>query len=248
MLIKEIKKAGKNEYKLILKDKEIILYEDLLIKYNILLKKEISEDLLKEVEKENTYYEAYNKALSYLEIKMRLEKEIEEYLKNKYDQKIINKVISKLKKEDYLNVSKYIIAYINDKINFANDGPYKIKRDLINKGIDESLINIESIDQELITSKLERLITKYSNINKNNSKNIIKSKVMSHFSLLGYDKELINDVFDNLNITGDNTKIKKDYDKLYEKYSKKVSGYKLDVLLKQKLYQKGYSIDEINNL
>ena len=40
--------------------------------------------------------------------------------------------------------------------------------------------------------------------------------------------------------------IKKDYDKLYSKYKDKYDSYKLKSYLKGKLYQKGYTIDEIN--
>ncbi len=248
MIINKIKKTGKNKYKIIVDNKEFVIYEDILIKYNLLYNKKVDDKLLASIEKDNIFYEAYEKSLKYLDIKMRLEKEIYEYLINKYEINIINKVIDKLKKEGYLDVNKYITAYINDKINFTNDGPYKIKRDLINKGIDESIINIESIDYDLIKTKLDRLIIKYSNLNKNNSRNVIKSKTLTHFSLLGFDKELIEEVFENLNISGDKNKIKKDYDKLYSKYSKKLTGYKLEATIKQKLYQKGYSIDEINNI
>ena len=42
--------------------------------------------------------------------------------------------------------------------------------------------------------------------------------------------------------------IKKDYDKLYSKYKDKYDSYKLKSYLKGKLYQKGYTIDEINKV
>ena len=39
---------------------------------------------------------------------------------------------------------------------------------------------------------------------------------------------------------------KKIYDTLYKKYSSKYEGYELDMIIKQKMYQKGYDISEIN--
>jgi len=247
MLIKNIKKLNKNKYKISFVDKELIVYEDILIKYNILSNKNIEDKTLKEIEKENIYSEIYEISLKYLDIRMRLEKELRLYLKDKYDEKNINKVIERLKKEEYIDDSKYVKAYINDKINLSKDGPYKIKRDLAQKGVDESLINID-IDDNILREKLEKLIIKYSNINRNNSLNVIKTKILNHFTILGFDKELILEIFDSLNIKGDNNKIKKEYDKLINKYSKKYTGYKLEFTIKQKLYQKGYSIDEINNI
>lgn len=248
MLIKEIKKLKNNKYKITYDDKILLVHEDILIKYNILTKKNIDDKLLIEIEKENIYLEAYDKALRYLGIKMRLEKDIYTYLKDKYDNKTINKVIDKLKKEGYLDTNKYIKAFINDKINLTNDGPYKIKRDLINKGIDESLIDLDIIDINIIKDNLTKLIIKYSNINRDNSISVIKSKTLNHCLLLGYDKELILDIFDSLNIKENTNKIKKDYDKLINKYKTKYTGYKLEATIKQKLYQKGYSMDEINNI
>lgn len=248
MKINKIIKQSKNKYKIILEEKEFIVYEDLLIKYNILTSKNIDETLLKKIEKENTFYEVYEKALKYLDIKMRLEYELISYLKRSYDIKIVEKVIEKLKKENLINDNKYVKAYINDKIALSSDGPYKIKRDLINKGIDESIINIDDIDINLIEEKLRKLIIKYSNINKNNSKSVIKTKVINYFIMQGFDKEMIISIFDSLNIEGNNDKIITEYNKLNQKYSKKYSGYKLDSTIKQKLFQKGYLIDEINNI
>lgn len=247
MLIKNIKKLNKGKYKVTIDDKDIILYEDILIKYSIFKKKNIDDKLIKEIEKENEFLEIYESSLRYLDIKMRLEKELTKYLKNKFDSKSIDKVIIRLKKEGYIDDSKYVKSYINDKLNLSNDGPYKIKRDLINKGIDEDLINID-IDKDILIDKLNKIVLKYSNIHKNNSLNVIKTKVLNHFNNLGYDRELIIEVFDNLDIKGNSDKISQEYEKLITKYSKKYSGYKLENTIKQKLYQKGYSIDEINKI
>ncbi len=247
MLIKNIKKLNKGKYKVTIDDKDLILYEDILIKYSILKKKNIDDKLIREIEKENEFLEIYESALRYLNIKMRLENELIKYLKNKFDSKNIDKVITRLKKEGYINDSNYVESYINDKINLSSDGPYKIKRDLINKGIDENLINID-IDKDILIDKLNKIILKYSNLHKNNSLNVIRTKVLNHFNNLGYDRELIIEVFDNLDIKGNSEKINKEYEKLTTKYSKKYSGYKLENTIKQKLYQKGYSIDEINKI
>lgn len=247
MLIKNIKKLNKGKYKVTIDDKDIILYEDILIKYSIFKKKKIDDKLIKEIEKENEFLEIYESSLRYLDIKMRLEKELTKYLKNKFDSKSIDKVIIRLKKEGYIDDSKYVKSYINDKLNLSNDGPYKIKRDLINKGIDEDSINID-IDKDILIDKLNKIVLKYSNIHKNNSLNVIKTKVINHFNNLGYDRELIIEVFDNLDIKGNSDKISQEYEKLITKYSKKYSGYKLENTIKQKLYQKGYSIDEINKI
>ena len=247
MLIKSIKKLTKGRYKIIIDDNELILYEQILIKYSILKAKEIDPKLIKEIEKENQNIEMYETSLRYLDTKMRTEKEVIKYLTDKYDSKDVENLVIRLKKEGLIDDSKYIKSFINDKINLSNDGPYKIKRDLIQKGIIEDLIEID-IDNNILLDKLRRIMPRYINLYKKNSKNIIKNKTVNYFLNLGYDKEIIEEVFDSLDVKGDNTKIKKDYEKLIKKYKVKYSGYKLESTIKQKLFQKGYSIDEINEI
>ena len=40
----------------------------------------------------------------------------------------------------------------------------------------------------------------------------------------------------------------KEIQKLYKKYANKYTGYKLDMTIKQKLYQKGYSQEDIESI
>ena len=76
MKINKFKKVGKNKYKIYFDNSEIILFEDIILKYDLLIKKDMDVDLLDEVILENKYYEAYDLALGYIEVKMRNRKEI----------------------------------------------------------------------------------------------------------------------------------------------------------------------------
>ena len=65
MKIKKYIKQGLNKYKVVLEDNtSIVLYEDIILKYELLLKKEISN--LDTILKENNKYELYDKCLNYL--------------------------------------------------------------------------------------------------------------------------------------------------------------------------------------
>ena len=143
MQINKFKKKGKNKYEIIFDNSSLILYEDIILKYDLLIKKDIDEYLLDEIINENSFYDAYDKALSYIEIKLRTRKEIENYLSNKgFDSKYIEYAIDKLDKAGLLNDKVYASAFINDKVNLTLDGPFKIKNDLLNLDIDENIINI----------------------------------------------------------------------------------------------------------
>ena len=231
MKINKIQRKN-NKYKIRLEDNTIIeTYDEVIIKENILYKKEITEELKHKIEKENQYYDIYNNILKYIKTKLRSETEIREYIRKLIDDNI------------------YVHAYIHDKIMFTNDGPLKIKKDLLKNKIDVTLIEdeLEKLDREELQEKLKKLILKKMNTNTKYSNNMLKQKLINYFMNLGYEKSDIVDIIEN-NQTQNNEIIKKEYNKIYNKLKNKYEGEELKRNIKQKLYQKGFSIDEINNV
>ena len=248
MKIINIKKQN-NKYKIRL-DENITIetYDDIILKYNILYKKEIDENLKEKIEEENKFYETYNEIVKLINKKLRSEKEIKEIM-NKKEIKNQEGLLTKLKSTNLINDELYAKAYIHDKISFSNDGINKIKKDLINQEIQEDIIEseIEKINRVEQKQKLEKLIMKKLKANTKYSDKIMKQKITNYFINLGYDKEDINEILNA--ITTDNDEIiKKEYNKLINKYKTKYDEEKLKYIIKQKLYQKGFNIEEINNL
>jgi len=250
MKIKKIQKKN-NKYKIILEDNNIIeTYDEVILKENILYKKEITDELKIKIEKQNKYYEIYNNVLKYIKTKLRSEYEIREYIKkNEIDKKTEEEIIKKLKETRLIDNKTYVHAYIHDRIKFSNDGPYKIKKELLKQKIEEELIEEElnKLDKEEIYQKLNKQILKKLNTNNKYSNNMIKQKLLNYFINQGYEKEMINEIIED-NQKEDNNIIKKEYEKLYNKYKNKYNEYELNRVIKQKLYQKGFSINEINNI
>lgn len=250
MKIKTIKKQA-NKYKIILEDNTIIItYDDIIIKNNILYKKELDEDLIKRIEEENNYYEAYNKTIKYIKTKLRSEFEIKKYIsKLEINENDKTEILEKLKTEKLIDDKFYVKAYIHDRIELSNEGPNKIKESLLKEYIDENIINqeLETIDKRQIKEKLEKLILKKLKTNHKYSGNMFKQKILNYFINLGYDKSDINEIIDK-NQIDDNEIIKKEYDKLYNKLKQKYNDYELNLKIKQKLYQKGFKIEEINKM
>ena len=75
MKINKFKKVGKSKYKIIFDNTDITLYEDVILKYDLLIKSEVDIDLIDKIIKENEHYDAFYSALNYIEIKMRNKKE-----------------------------------------------------------------------------------------------------------------------------------------------------------------------------
>lgn len=254
MKVDKFKKMSKGRYKITLSDlNEFILYEEVIFKHELLLKKEISVERLDKILEDNKYYEAYNIALSYIEYKLRSKKELKEYLERKeFDFNLINKVLEELSNKGYINDSSYAHAFIQDKLLFTNYGPNKIKASLINSGVDESIASefISNISDDVFEEKIKKIIDKRKKLNKK-TLNIFKMKTIEYLLSLGYDKEMIMSylyIDEDVEIRNDEEKLIKERNKLIEKYSKKYSGSKLDYQVKAALYRKGYTSNDINRV
>ena len=69
MKIEKYKKIKDNVYRIFLDNGTIIdAHEDVIIKNNLLYKKEIDINLLNEIEKDNEYQNVYNMALKYIDV------------------------------------------------------------------------------------------------------------------------------------------------------------------------------------
>lgn len=244
MHIDKYTKLKNGQYKLSFDNNtNCLLHEDLILKYNLLIDKEVSIEKLEELQKENQSYIAYGLAIDFLKVKMRSKKEIKEYLlKKEIEEVLINTAIEILTKQGYLNDKIYCKSYINDRINLSSDGPYKIKESLKKLGISSDIVeeSINLFDKDLEVERINKLINKQIKINHNKSEFILKKKLVENLVNLGYSKELVMREVNNIKIDDDEIK-RKEYNKLYEKLSKKYSGKELEYKIKQKMYQKGFS-------
>lgn len=251
MKILKFKKISKDKYKLLLDNNEsITLYEDVIINNGLLLTKEVDDKLLNKLTKENNDTHAYNISLDYIMVRMRSVKEIKEYLVKKgFNENLISKTIDRLIKNGFLDDLKFTKAFISDQLNITNKGPVKIKKELINHGVREEIINseVEKIDKILIKEKLSKLLEKQIKIKKGSS-NSLKIKLVNYFVNLGYEKEMILEELLNYELKSDENKLKKDYDKLYNKYKSKYDGSKLNYFIAQKLYSKGYTSSDFSKI
>lgn len=249
MKIVKYKKMSKGRYKIFFdNNSELVLYEDVILKNNLLREKNITLELLEKVMNENIFYEVYDLCLSYIEIKMRTLKELREYLlKKNYDINVIDNVLGRLENEGYLDEKKYIDAYVNDKVNLTTWGPYKIKKNLEMLELDENLIEdkISSISDNVWKNKLEKIVNRKIKSMNNKSLSMIKNKLRLDMFNLGYDNSLIEEVLNNIHSNGESS-IKKEYSKALNKYSKKYSDEKLIYEVKSYLYRKGYKTEDIN--
>ncbi len=250
MNIIKFEKVGKQKYKIYFDSEEILLYEDVILKYNLLSIKQLDLQLLDKILKDNSFYEIYNNALNYIEIKMRSKKEMFNYLKRKeYDEPSISKVIERLESEGFLNDKNFVQAFTNDRINLSLYGPLKIKSELMNLDIEENMIDdyLSSIENDIWMEKINKIIIKKSKLNKKLSGNLFKKKLLEDLYYMGYDKEHTSSLIENIK-TNDESVIKNEYKKAYNKFNKRYKQPQLNKYIRDYLIKKGFDYESINKI
>ena len=229
-------KSGKNKYRVYFDNgKNLVLYEDVILKFELLLKGEVKD--LSSVISYNNKYELYDKVLGYISKKLRCEKEITKYLDRfDIDNDTKEEIINKLKLNGLLNNNLYIKSFIHDKVALSLDGPLKIKHELLRLGFKEEEIDV--FNKELIRERIKKYINKQLKSN-NKSLYIFKNKIVLSLVNLGYKREDIYSELDNISIDDSSLK-EKEEKKLREKYQTKYQGYELEMMIKKKMYEKGF--------
>ena len=243
MKINSIQLKSGNKYLLLIEDKKYILYDDVIIKYQLYNKKEIDDSLLKKINEDQNFYTAYYKMISFLSYKMRTEQEVRNKLRSYHlGKSLTDLVIDKLKEDNYLNKDKYLNSFFHDQIVLTLNGPDKIKYDLKKIGYDDDEIDnlIDSIDEEEWINRINKIVEKKLKANHTLSCKMFNLKIRQHLNGLGYSNYLVDKIGD---IVFDETEIyKKTYEKLYKQYHNKCKDSELESKINNKLYQQGFKI------
>ncbi len=243
-VIKIIKKGKKYLIYFDNYDDEVILNEDKLVEYRIIVNNEYTKSEFNKIikgEKEVKYYE---KVVNYINFKQRTKKEVYEYLKDlDASESQIKSLIKKLISISYIDDERYIVSFLSEYIKKKKGKKYIIQT-LENKGIDKNLIDkyIDSYTYDIeynnameVSNKLAKTITKNP---------IRKQKLQINNKLLtdGYSYEIINKVLANIELNDESLiTLEKDYDKLIQKENDKNK-------IIQKLLAKGYEYSSIRQI
>lgn len=250
MKIVKLKKKNNNQYLLITLNDEICLYDDTILKYDLLLKKELDESRLEEILSYDKYLDEYYKILKKLKRKRMTELEVIEYFKSfGIDEKYYQEFVLKLKNARLIDDISYLQAYIHDHVYLKMEGPRKIQTDLLKLGfLDKDIKNIlNNIDDDVYITNINKIIQKKVKSNHKDAGKVLELKIATYIVHLGYTKELTMQqiskyTFSNIDV------LKREYQKEKKKLEKKYSGSDLEYRIKQKLYSRGFKEEEIEQI
>ena len=243
MKILKYKKQRNGKYKIFLdNDTDLLLYEDTILKYKLLLKGEIESNDLKKITDFNFECDVYYVALKSLKNRFRSIKELRDNLiKKEYPIDLVDISIERLKTEKYLDDRLFTKSYISNQMITTNRGPKKISSELLKKGVSKDIIDeeIDAFNEEEQINKIDKIINKLIKSNRSRGGVVLKNKITTDLVNLGYDISVIDKVISNYDFKVDKDIYKKEYDKLYKRLSKKYSDKELEYKIKEKLFQKG---------
>ncbi len=244
MEIIEIKQIKKDLYRLQITDQFIEVPSDVLIKYNLLVRKKIEDNLLVKIKKESEYYKQLDVVLKYITKKLRSEGEVQDFLveNNFFDKKIMRY----LKEKKYLDDQKYADAFVHDSVYLRNHGVNKIKYELNKRKVSDEIIEkaLLKIEDSIFLENLQKIIIKKIKQNKKNSKKILLENILVNCQQFGYERDDIIEIF-NQNYVEDQ-EIIINAKKQLEKRVKNKKNLKKE--LEVKLLAKGFNIDEIKKV
>lgn len=227
--------------------------EDILVKYQIHKGMALSEELKVELLKNEAIHKAYQRCLNYLSYRQRSEKEICDYLAEKgYDEEI-PEVIVLLKEKRLLDDQEFANAFVRTAVNGSKKGPRIIEHQLLEKGIEPSMIQeaiFEYFSSEQQIKVASTMADKKWTQMRQKSEREAYDQLTKYLYQRGFYREEIRQVMDAFDQSMDQGEeydhLKHQGNKALKKYQRKAQGYKLAQKLKGYLFRKKYPIELID--
>lgn len=243
MKIDKYKRMNNGIYRVYLENGLIIdLYEDVILKENLLINSAIDENDIKRIKLINDSYDCYYKAIEFLKVSLKTEKEVREKLKKLgFRVEDIDITVERLKKQGYIDDLKYANAFLNTKLLTTSYGPFKIRMELEKKGVVSNIIDdvLKKYDENEQKNKITKIVEKQVKANRNKGNNYLKKKIKIDLCNQGFFPSVVNQVLDNTNFGDDSIIREKEYQKIKARLSRKYSGMELEYKIRERLMQKG---------
>lgn len=127
-----------------------------VIEFGIKIDNEYDEASIKELIHNCQYKKAFNDACRILSARPKTRMEMENKLKLKYDDAVIDEVVKKLQEYDYLNDTEFVRLWVEERKRLKPAGKKKIANELRAKGIEKQVVD-EAIEQ-LIPDDLDTAV------------------------------------------------------------------------------------------
>lgn len=227
--------------------------EDILVKYRLQKNMELDEAMINALVQTDTLHKSYTQAINYLSYRMRSEKEIRDYLKEKEtDPEHVEEIVSRLKNDRLLDDQEFANSLVRTRIMTSSKGPLLLKKELREKGV-SALESEEAITHYSFEQQYEKALKFAEKKLKSDSRKSHRQQIQNIQQTLmqkGFQKDVIQEVIANLPENEDDDAeweaVVYQGEKLLRKFQSKAEGYELKQKVKSGLYRKGFPFDLID--
>ncbi|KPG69918.1 recombination regulator RecX [Enterococcus sp. RIT-PI-f] len=225
--------------------------EDLLVRFRLLKGKELTKEEIKEIKKSAGFDLGLQQAMNYISYQLRSEMDVRIYLKDKeidsHDRQL---VIDRLKDLNLIDDKIYGESYVRTQIRISDKGPIVVGQQLKKKGLKETVIQevlplyTEELQFDVGYHTAEKALRRFQN--KSHKETIQKLKL--HLMQKGFQQQVIQMILDELPMEKDqeqeDSALQKEGARLLRRHQR-LPLMKRKMKIKQALYQKGFSIEDI---
>lgn len=177
------------------------VFEEVIITSRLKEGQEVNLNKIKELQKKEEEFKAYNSALQLLSYRLRSEKELRDRLVRKFPANLVEKIINRLKKEKLIDDAEFARAWVKNRMSLKPKGKKFIKSELFQKGIEKDLIQ-KTLEKEYNEDKEIELATEITKKKLNTLKNLprleARQKLIGFLQRRGFGWETIKKVIENL--------------------------------------------------
>ncbi|RLL40344.1 recombination regulator RecX [Oceanobacillus piezotolerans] len=227
--------------------------EAILIEFQLRKGLELDKETIEELLEQDNLQKSYLLAINYLSYRMRTVKEMKDYLmKKEIEPNHISVIMERLLNRKLLDDRLFSEMFVQTRINTSIKGPQLIKKELMEKGVSESIAAnaITLYPYEIQIEKVHKWVEKKLKPSKKEAFKNQLQKLQVTLMQKGFTQPVIQDALAEVDDKKDETAeweaVVYQGDKLNRRYQAKHEGYMLQNKIKEGLYRKGFSMDLIN--
>ncbi|RWZ51299.1 recombination regulator RecX [Halobacillus fulvus] len=251
-------KKNKNRYNIFLDQGQGESYgfsvdEDVLIQYRLQKNMELDDATIAALIQTDTIHKSYTLAINYLSYRMRSEKEIRDYLREKeVEPEHVDEIIRRLWNEKLIDDQEFANSLVRTRVMTSSKGPLLVKKELIEKGV-QAQIAEEALVHYPFNKQYEKAMKFAEKKMKNDGRKSYRQQVQTVQQTLmqkGFQGDVVQEVLANLPKDEDQDAeweaVVHQGEKLLRKYASKAEGFELKQKIKGGLYRKGFAFDLID--
>lgn len=179
------------------------IHDDIVVKYGLRVGMSLSLEEQREIEQEDQYVRAKQRALDYLAYKPRTEEEVRRKLrKEDVPEAVVEDVVARLYELSYLDDESYAQDYVRNRFASKKYGPIRIRRELVERGVDrhvaETAVADLFEDEDPVAAAREHAEKRWARLADEEDPRRRKQKLYRYLRRRGFTSDTIYPILDEL--------------------------------------------------